>query len=883
MKPDQSTRLRTAWLTAAVILGSAVVFAIDVTPPHGDGIAYAYILVVLIAALARHTGIVMVAASLGIGLTALAPAIVDIPDSDLSSGTFASHRTFAVFLIAFSAGVATLLATREREAVALGRALKAAELDRDTERRMLAAASEISEIGTWSINDEDDRFDWSDTAAAMHGKPPGFRPTRDEVLALMAPEDANRLRTALDLAWRGGVPFREELRLTLPDGSPRWVLKMGETVRDGDDEVARLYGTVQDITPWKQAELSAKNQRERFTQLARSLPIIVWTADPQGNIEYFNDALSEYTGSAPDDLLGDKWVSAVDPRDLDNVVAAWTESLATGKTYDIEYRVRGADGVYRWHHLLAQPERNDEGSIIRWWGSSMNIDSARRLRDEADKLAAERETILESMNDGVYAIDGGWRIIYVNSSAEHILSRHRDDMVGHVIWELFPEISGNGVFDAMARAMGQGTSERVTYHSEAIGKWLELSVTRSPAGVTVFIRDITDIRLMSDRLAQSQRLEAVGQLTGGIAHDFNNLLTVVLGGADALFDDDTISGEAHEMAQMIAAAAERGAELTHRLLAFARRQPLEPRAVDLAARLLSLEPLLRRTLGEHVSLVVNSAGDKFLAEVDPGQYDNALLNLAINARDAMPHGGSLTIEVDHATFDEAYVSSHSEVLPGAYIVTSVTDSGEGISPGDIAKLFDPFFTTKEMGQGSGLGLAMVWGFVKQSRGHVTVYSEPGQGSIFKIYLPAAMSAAAPEVPAPSPPRARVGSGKILVAEDDELVRQFATDRLRAAGYEVITAGSGSEALEALDSMDRIDLLFTDVIMPGGMTGRDLADALLERRPGTPVLYASGYTENVVLHNGRLDQGVQLLAKPYSAQQLLQRVGELILPPVSEES
>ncbi len=487
------------------------------------------------------------------------------------------------------------------------------------------------------------------------------------------------------------------------------------------------------------------------------------------------------------------------------------------------------------------------------------------------------------MSDGVFALDEEWRVVYGNSSAEQILGRPAEEMVGRVIWDLYPDISGNGVFDAMVHAMDQGTSERVTYHTEPLGKWLELSVTRSAVGLTVFFRDVTDIKVMSERLSQSQRLEAVGQLTGGIAHDFNNLLTVVLGGADTLADDNSLSGEASEMVQMIATAAERGAELTHRLLAFARRQPLEPRSIDLAERLRGLKALFERALGEHIALVMDSPEGEFLAEVDPGQYDNALLNLAINARDAMPKGGTLTIEVATATFDEAYVTAHTEVLPGAYIVTSVTDSGEGIPHEDLGRLFDPFFTTKEMGQGSGLGLAMVWGFVKQSGGHVTVYSEPGHGSSFKIYIPAATSPAAPATRATPSPTELVGTGNILLAEDDVLVRRFATDRLRSRGYEVVEAGSGPEALEALNSMDQVDLLFTDVIMPGGMTGRELADAVLERRPGTPILYSSGYTENVVLHHGRLDQGVQLLTKPYSALQLLQRVNELILPARSEGS
>lgn len=329
------------------------------------------------------------------------------------------------------------------------------------------------------------------------------------------------------------------------------------------------------------------------------------------------------------------------------------------------------------------------------------------------------------------------------------------------------------------------------------------------------------------------------------------------------------------MATIIGQAAQRGAELTHRLLAFSRKQPLEPQTVNLAQRLRDLEPLLRQTIGEDISMAVAAPHDA-LALVDPTQYDNAVLNLAINARDAMPQGGSLTIEVGTVTLDTTYATAHAEVSPGNYAATTVTDSGHGIPPESVGKLFDPFFTTKREGKGSGLGLAMVWGFVKQSNGHVTVYSEPGYRTSFKLYLPAASAPLDVAEEAVSTPRApRVTSGTILIAEDDDLVRTFAAGQLRSHGYEVVETSSGPQALEALQAMDQLDLLFTDVIMPGGMIGKELADAVLKQRPGTPVLYASGYTENVILHNGRLDPGVHLLAKPYSTQQLLNHVGNVV--------
>ncbi len=878
--PTASAQQR--WLLVIGVFAALGAVTWDILAPlHHDESAI-YAVIVLLSGLSRNVRSIVMTAAGSVVLVWLGLIIRAAELSGVEAAQNASERAVATLLIVASALIVILVVARERETLALGRALKAAELDRETEHRMLAAASKVAAIGTWSINELDDRFDWSDTASAMHGQQPGYHPTRDEVLGHMEPGDAERMRVALDRAWATGEPFREEVRVVLPDGSERWIIKMGEALFTGDEEVARLHGTVQDITRWKQVERAANAHRNRFSQLASSLPIQVWMADADGRMEFFNDEVLRYTGFAHNDLLADQWLSVIHPQDLDGVNAQWSHSVATGDPYKFDFRVRGADGIYRWFHAVGQATHDADTDTIRWWGSSVSIHETRTLREEADELARDRETILESMKDGVYALDPDFRIVYLNASAETILDHPREELVGRIIWEVFPT-SEKTAAAVITRSMEHRVSEQLTYHSEILDRWLDLSVTPSGVGVTVFLRDVTEVRSMSERLAQSQRLETVGQLTGGIAHDFNNLLTVVLGGADALASEECLTDDAREMAAMISQAAERGADLTHRLLAFGRRQALEPRSVDLTERLRSLEPILRRTIGEQVSIVVTPSEEPSIAEVDPAQYDNAVLNLVLNARDAMPNGGTLLIEVETKTFDETYTSANAELEPGTYVVTSVSDSGQGISQEDLSRLFDPFFTTKGIGQGSGLGLAMVWGFVKQSGGQVTVYSEPDLGATFRIYLPASTEPAAPVTGPLSIPAPRVVAATILVAEDDDLVRKFAVDRLRAEGYVVVEAGSGPEAIEALSTIDQLDLLFTDVIMPGGMTGRELAEAVLELRPGTPVLYASGYSENVIIHNGRLDRGVHLLAKPYSARQLLDLVGELALLAGAESS
>ena len=379
-----------------------------------------------------------------------------------------------------------------------------------------------------------------------------------------------------------------------------------------------------------------------------------------------------------------------------------------------------------------------------------------------------------------------------------------------------------------------------------------------------------DIDRLNSRLQHSQRLEAVGQLTGGVAHDFNNLLTVVLGNADLLADETLDETQRRQALGMLIDAAQRGAVLTRQLLAFARKQPLEPSLVDINQLVSTLEPLLKRTLGEHITVHFEPALDLWPTMVDAAQLENALLNLCLNARDAMQPGGELTLETANVVLDQASVDSQPEAVPGSYTVLAVSDTGAGIAPQDLPRVFEPFFTTKEKGKGTGLGLAMVYGFARQSAGHVSIASALGQGTTVKIFLPRGSGSLAKRtVPAlQSEPR---GAGEqLLVVEDDEPVRILACLELRAMGYQVTEAACGADALDLLRGGAPADLLFTDVVMPG-MSGRELADAARALRPGLRVLFASGYTENAMVHDGRLDAGVHLLSKPYRRLELARAV------------
>ena len=389
-------------------------------------------------------------------------------------------------------------------------------------------------------------------------------------------------------------------------------------------------------------------------------------------------------------------------------------------------------------------------------------------------------------------------------------------------------------------------------------------VIRDSAGVAIRMiggmTDVTAQRNLEHQLRQSQRLEAIGQLTGGVAHDFNNLLTVIVGNTELLAGELADDPERLDLATTALAAAHRGAELTQRLLAVSRQQALDPRPVDVDSLIRGMEGLFRRTIGAHITFEVRSSSDKWLALVDPAQLEGALLNLVINARDAMPDGGRLTIETSNVELDADDAVQHPDVKPGAFVLIAVWDTGAGIAPDDLERVFDPFFTTKPVGQGTGLGLSMVYGFVKQSGGHARIYSELGEGTTVRLYLPRSVGVDEPlvELPASDPVG---GSERILVVEDEEVVRSFVTNSLTRLGYEVIVADDAPSALAVLEARDDVALLFTDVIMPG-MNGREMAEAAQLIRPGLRVLYTSGYTADALIHQGRVDPGVQLLSKPY---------------------
>ncbi len=494
------------------------------------------------------------------------------------------------------------------------------------------------------------------------------------------------------------------------------------------------------------------------------------------------------------------------------------------------------------------------------------------------------QSTFHSMAEAVLVIDDNADVLLSNPAAERILL-HRSGMNLRNLRAISDVFHGDGVTPLKADELpsvrvlrGEHFEELemiVRPHSGDLPRHLMISGRPMRdgqghiSGAVLVYHDATHSRETERQLHQSQKLDAIGKLTGGVAHDFNNMLTVISGNTETLVASLKQQPDLQRVARLIDDAAERCAELIQHLLAFARRQPLQPRNVEINAAISDIARLLRPTLGEQIQIETVLEQGPMTSHIDPSRLTNAVLNMAINARDAMPNGGKLLLETQRLVLDEAYAQANPDVAPGPYVMLAVSDTGTGMSPDIRQKAFEPFFTTKEVGKGSGLGLSMVYGFVKQSGGHIKIYSEEGHGTTIKLYLPPGEGMT--EVAAPPTLQAEGGAETIFVVEDDTLVRNFVTAQLESLGYKTVAAADSRAALQLIEAGQDFDLLFTDVVIPGGMSGRELAEEVAKRRPGLKVLFTSGYTDNAIVHHGKLDDGVLLLTKPYRRNQLAETI------------
>lgn len=601
-----------------------------------------------------------------------------------------------------------------------------------------------------------------------------------------------------------------------------------------------------------------------------------WSVDvASGAVAWSDEIYAIHEVPADSRIVLQKGIDFYAPEYRETIRSAFEACARDGTPYDLELQIITGKGRRAWVRTIAEAVRDENDAIVAVQGAFQDISDRKEAEAREHRLEGRLAAMLEQLGEGFIALDRDSRITFVNKEAERILQQPRAALLQRNMWDAFPAARGSRFEQAQSRAAGARRPATLVEYYEPLGLWADTRIYPIEDGLAIYFRDVSRERAMEQRIAQSQHLEAVGQLTGGVAHDFNNLLTIILGNAELLNERVEPHSALASLASMISSAAQRGARLTRSLLAFARRQALEPRVLDINERVDAMLPLLRGTLGEHIDIAMHPSADRATALVDPAQLESALLNLCLNARDAMPEGGSLTIEIAARELGEAYTSMQADMIPGRYVVLAVSDTGTGIAPEVLPHVFEPFFTTKEKGKGTGLGLSMAYGFIKQSGGHMNIYSETGEGTTVKAYLPCVTAGDPVAIPSPESAEITGGAESVLLVEDDELVRSYALDQLTRLGYDVAAAANGPQALEILRERGAFQLLFTDIVMPGGMNGRELAARALELHPEMKVLYTSGYTENAVVHHGRLDAGVKLLSKPYGRRELAARIRRVL--------
>jgi PAS domain S-box-containing protein len=613
------------------------------------------------------------------------------------------------------------------------------------------------------------------------------------------------------------------------------------------------------------------------------------TQDTLGNakIVYVNDAFERKTGFTRDEAIGQTPSILQGPKTNRSELERIQKAFETQSPVRAELINYAKSGKEYWLELDIVPIENDDGLVTHFVAVQRDITERRRAEDALRASEARFRLIADASGNAAWDWDIAAGHFWWSDGMEQQFG-HQPDPEGTIptVWRANVHPDDEKRVDELADKFLLGEIDRLQDHyrfRRADGTWTHVETTafaiRDDEGRAVRVigsmTDVSDRLQMEERLRQSQKLEAVGKLTGGVAHDFNNLLTVIIGNTEVLQDELADDNPLRPFADMSATAADRAAELTNRLLAFSRRQTLHPRVMDLNAVIKGVEGMLRRTLGADIDIEIILADGLWQTEIDNTQLDAALLNLAINSRDAMAEGGCLTIETANVSLDDDYTSTEPGLKSGDYVVIAVSDTGHGISKDVIERVFEPFFTTKAVGEGTGLGLSMVHGFVKQSGGHIRLYSEPNEGTTIKLYFPRFFGEGVAQDDKGESKADLRGHETILVVEDDALILQQLTAQLMGLGYEVVTASAGKPALDILRDRPDIDLLFTDVILPGGMDGRQIADAALAFRPSLKVLFTTGYSENAIVHHGRLDRGVELLSKPYRKSELASKVRKVL--------
>ena len=669
------------------------------------------------------------------------------------------------------------------------------------------------------------------------------------------------------------------------DGDLRFIREVAERVRIATERL--------------RSERALRESEDQFRAFAQVMPNHVWAASHDGQLYWVNQQTYAYCGAAPGELDGSGWISFVHPDDVAQAAQAWSKALASASIYETQFRMRGLDGQYRFFLVRAEPIRSADGSVLRWIGTNTDIQDQKTITETLSRL---NEDLEQQVEERTRDRDRMWRlstdvmlvagfdgtVVSVNPAWSKLLGWSEGELLRRSFMEFVHPEDVAATLQAVGTLSDGSTIPRFEnrYRSkDGSYRWLSWTAVPDEDFIHAVGRDVSAekdaaeaLRRTEEALRQSQKMEAVGQLTGGLAHDFNNLLTGITGSLD-LIGTRIAQGRHKDTERYINAAqdaAKRAAALTHRLLAFSRRQTLDPKPTDVNRLMGGMVDLIRRTVGPGVIVETVAAADLWPTLVDSNQLENALLNLCINARDAMPDGGQLVIETANCRLD-ARAARDRELAPGEYISLSVSDDGTGMPPEVIAKAFEPFFTTKPLGKGTGLGLSMIYGFARQSGGQVRISSKPGAGTSVSIYLPRHFGEieSADASPGKSDvPRAGVGE-TVLVVDDEPTVRMLVTEVLEELGYAAAEAADGAAGLRILQSDVRIDLLVTDVGLPGGMNGRQMADAARLTRPDLKILFITGFAEAAVVGNGHLERGMHVMTKPFAMDAFASRIKSLI--------
>jgi len=798
-------------------------------------------------------------------------------------------------------GVIAVVVETTQRVLAARKAIAEREALRDSEQRLQMALSAGDGVGTWDWDVPNDRVVADARFAMLYGVDPQTARDGASIEAFFAnihPDDMPQVQSRVADVLRTGETFSEEYRLVQPDGSVRWVIAQGRCTLAADGTPLRFPGVSFDITARKAVEAQLRASEKQFRTMAQAVPHHVWTASADGLLDWFNARVYAFSGAEQGSLDGTGWTVMVHPDDLAEAAPRWAHALETGQIYETEFRLHRADGQWRWHLARAVPVKDADGTVTRWIGTNTDIHDQTEAVEALRELNADLEArvLAHSLARGrtwqlspdlIGVLNGEGVFETSNPAWQIVLGWSEREIASTYFFDFIHPDDQAKTQGAWVAAMERGEPalrfENRYRHKDGHYRWLSWVAVPDEGKIYCNARDITiekereaELLQAQDALRQSQKMEAVGQLTGGIAHDFNNLLQGITGAIDRV-QHRIKTGRPMEAEKFLKAAsdsANRAAALTHRLLAFSRRQTLDPKPVDPNRLIAGMEDLINRTMGPNVSVEVVGAAGLWPIRVDPPQLENSLLNLCINARDAMPDGGKLTIETANKWMDDR-AARERDIPPGQYVSLCVTDTGTGMTPEVSARAFDPFYTTKPIGSGTGLGLSMIYGFVRQSGGQVRIYSELGKGTTMCLYFPRHLGSVEEEDEARSELVERGFGETVLVVDDEQTVRMLIAEVLNEGFYNILEAQDGPSALKVLESDKRIDLLITDVGLPGGMNGRQVADAARALRKDLKVLFITGYAENAVVGNGHLEPGMQILAKPFAMSTLANKVREMI--------